>query len=156
MKDNLLRKEIILMTIYKSAEDLIRYALGILLIVFNFSLQKATFGIFRGEIRRETTGFWFNFFLNHTRQPPLYLAKILAVALIVFSLLEISFLIGLLLRRKWGAIGFFCMQFLWVPVDLLIISRFLLFSKIITIIIEVVIVYFMIKLLISPKGYFRK
>jgi len=83
-------------------------------------------------------------------------AHILALLLIIFAFLEIIFLIGLILRKKWGGIGFFCMQFVWVPVDLMIISKFLLFSKVITIILDLVIIWFMIRLLISPKGYFKK
>jgi len=156
MNNKLVRKEIILMTIYKTFDDIIRYSFGLLLILFNFSLQKATFGVFKKEIDEGSTGFWFMLILNHTRAPPIYLAKILTVALIVFSLLELFFLIGLLLRRKWGAIGFFCIQFVWVPIDLLIVSKFILLSNIITILIELVIISFMIRLIISPKGYFKK
>ena len=156
MNNNLLRKEIIVIIIYKSIEDFFRYAFGILLIVFNFSLQQLTFNLFKKELAEDHFVFFFRLVVNHTQQPPIYLVKILAVLLILFSLLEISFLIGLLLRRKWGAIGLFCMQFLWMPVDFLIISKFLLFSKVITIILEGVIIGFIVKLLISPKGYFKK
>ena len=156
MNNNLIRKEIILLTIYKSLDNILRYSFGLLLIIFNFSLQNATFSLFKKEIAENPPDFLFALVVNHTRQPPIYLAKILAVALIVFSLLELYFLIGLLLRRKWGAIGFFCMQFLWVPVDLLIISKFLLFSRVVTVILWVLIISFMIRLLVSPKGYFKK
>ena len=156
MNNNLLRKEIIVIIIYKSIEDFFRYAFGILLIVFNFSLQQLTFNLFKKELAEDHFVFFFRLVVNHTQQPPIYLVKILAVLLILFSLLEISFLIGLLLRRKWGAIGFFCMQFLWVPVDLLIISKFLLFSRVVTVILWVLIISFMIRLLVSPKGYFKK
>jgi len=156
MNSSLIRKEVIIITIYKSAEDFIRYLFGVLLIVFNFNLFKLTFNIFKKELAEDPNDFWFNLVIRHTQQPPIYIAKILAILLIFFSLLEISFLIGLILRRKWGGIGFFIMQFLWVPLDLLIISRFLLFSKIITITLEIIIIGFMIRLLISPKGYFKK
>jgi len=154
--NNLLRKEIIIITIYKSVEDAFRYALGILLILFNFSLRDLTFNFFKKELAEDPFDFLFRLVVSHTRQPSIYLVKILAFLLILFSLLELSFLIGLLLRRKWGAIGFFCMQFLWVPVDLLIISKFLSFSKVITIILEIIIIGFIVRLLISPKGYFKK
>jgi hypothetical protein len=153
MNNSLLRKEIIIISIYKSIEDSLRYTFGILLIIFNFNLYNLTFNLFKRELAEDPSDFFFRLIVNHTRQPPIYLAKILAIVLILFSLLEISFLIGLILRRKWGAIGFFCMQFLWAPVDLLIISKFLLFSKIITIIFELIIIA---RLLISPRGYFKK
>ncbi len=153
---NLLRKEIIIVAIYKSIEDIMRYALGILLIIFNFNLQNLVSNLLGRESAGKISTFFFELVIDHTREPPIYLLKILAVSLILFSLLELSFLIGLLLRRKWGAIGFFCMQFAWVPVDLLIISKCFLFSKVITIIVELIILGFIIKLLISPKGYFKK
>ena len=156
MNNSHLRKEIIIITIYKSVEDAFRYALGILLILFNFSLRDLTFNFFKKELAEDPFDFLFRLVVSHTRQPSIYLVKILAFLLILFSLLELSFLIGLLLRRKWGAIGFFCMQFLWVPVDLLIISKFLSFSKVITIILEIIIIGFIVRLLISPKGYFKK
>jgi len=156
MNSSLIRKEVIIITIYKSADDFLRYFFGVLLILFNFNLSKLTFNLFKKELAEDPNDFWFNLVIRHTQQPPIYVAKILAFLLIFFSLLEISFLIGLILRKRWGGIGFFIMQFLWVPIDLLIISRFLLFSKIITITMEVIIIGFIIRLLISPKGYFKK
>lgn len=156
MNGSLIRKEVIIMTLYKSADDFLRYSFGVLLIIFNFNLSKLTFNLFKRELAEDPNDFWFNLVIRHTQQPPIYVAKILAVLLIFFSLLELSFLIGLILRRRWAGVGFFVMQFLWVPIDLLIVSRFLLFSKIITITLEVIIIGFMIKLLISPKGYFKK
>jgi len=156
MNNSLVKKEIIIIAIYKSIEDFLRYLFGILLILFNFNIYQLTFNLFKKELAEDPNDFFFNLIVNHTQQPPLYLAKILAVVLIFFSLLEISFLIGLIFRKKWGAIGFFCMQFLWVPIDLLVVSKFLLFSRVITIVLEVVIIGFMIKLLTSPKGYFKK
>ncbi len=155
--ERIVRKEIIGgIAIYKFVEDFIRYLLGVFLVIFNFSLNKITLYFFRKELIQDPNDFFFNFITAHIRQVSIPLTKFLAIFLIIFSLLEISFLIGLLFRKKWGAIGFFIMQFLWVPIDLLIVSRFLLFSKIITITLEVIIVWFMIRLLTSPKGYFKR
>ncbi len=156
MNNNIIKKEVILITIYKSVEDFLRYLLGIFLILFGFNLSQLTFSLFSKELAEDPNDFFSNLVINHTQQPSLFITKILVIALILFSLLEISFMIGLILRRKWGGIGFFCMQFLWVPVDLLIVSKFLLFPRIVTIILQVIIIGFMIKLLISPKGYFKK
>ncbi len=156
MNGNVFRKEILAITIYKTLEDSVRYTFGILLILFNFSINNITFSFFKKELIEDPNDALFMWITNHTRQSPMYLAKILAAALIVFSIVEIFFLIGLILRRKWGAIGFFCMQFAWIPIDIMIISKFLLFSKVVTIILWVAIIFFMIRLLVSPKGYFKK
>jgi len=156
MNSNVFKKEILAISIYKILEDSIRYTFGLLLIVSNFSVNNLTFNLFKKELIEDPNDALFMWVTAHIRQSPMYLAKILAVALILFSIIEIFFLIGLILRRKWGAIGFFCMQFAWVPIDIMIISKFLLFSKVITIILWVAIIVFMIRLLVSPKGYFKK
>ncbi len=156
MKKNLIRKEVILIAIYKSIEDFIRYAFGVLLIAFNFNLSQLTLYLFKKELAHDPNDFLFNLIIQHTQQPSMYVARTLSILLIFFSLLEISFLIALILRRKWGAIGFFIMQFAWVPIDIILVSKLFLFSKIVTITLEVVIIGFMIRLLVSPKGYFKK
>jgi len=156
MNGNVFRKEILAISIYKILEDSIRYTFGILLIIFNFSINNLTFNLFKKELAEDPNDAVFAWVTAHIRQSPMYLAKILVIALIAFSIIEIFFLIGLVLRRKWGAIGFFCMQFLWVPIDIMIISKFLLFSRVVTIILWAAIIFFMIRLLVSPKGYFKK
>jgi uncharacterized membrane protein (DUF2068 family) len=148
--------EIIFITIYKLIDDILRFFLGILLILFNFDLHNAILYFFKNEIVKDPNDLFFHFLMRHVRENSINFAQILALLLIIFAFLEIIFLIGLILRKKWGGIGFFCMQFVWVPVDLMIISKFLLFSKVITIILDLVIIWFMIRLLISPKGYFKK
>ena len=152
----IVRKEIIFITIYKFSEDILRFFLGVLLILFNFDLHNAILYFFRNEIVKDPSDFLFHFLMGHIRVNSVNLAQILAFFLIIFAFLEIIFLIGLVLRKKWGGVGFFCMQFVWIPVDLLIISKFLLFSKVITIILDLIILGFMVKILISPKGYFKK
>lgn len=156
MDNGIIRKEIILIAIYKSVEDIFRFFLGALLVFFNFDLHNAILYFFRNELTKDPDDLFFGFLMRHVQENSVHFAQLLAVALMVFSFVEIIFLIGLLSRKKWAGIGFFCMQFLWVPVDLLIISKFLLFSKIFTFIFDVIIVWFMIKILISPKGYFKK
>jgi hypothetical protein len=151
-----IRKEVLFITIYKFSEDIMRFFLGALLILFNFDLHNAILYFFRNEIVRDPDDFLFRFLMGHVRVNSADLAHILALLLIVFALLEVIFLIGLVLRKKWGGIGFFCMQFVWVPVDLLIISKFLLFSRVVTIVLDLIILGFMIKLLVSPEQYFKK
>lgn len=142
-------------SIYKFIDDLSRCFLGLLLIIFNFDLRKLTEFLSR-KVTENHLEMFFNFLTGHIRPIALHISQFLAVSLIFLSVLEVSFLIGLLSRKKWGAIGLFCMQFVWVPIDLLIVSRLFLFSKIIMVILWVIILGFMIKLLISPKGYFKK
>ncbi len=153
---SIIRKEVMTIAIYKFIEDFIRYILGIFLIISNFDLHKLLLYIFRKELTDNASNSFFTFAMNHMQQTPTALSKFLAIFLIFFSLLEISFLIGFIFRKKWGGIGFFLMQFLWIPVDLLIISKVLLFSKIITLLLEAIIIWFMIRLFLSPQKYFKK
>jgi len=142
-------------SIYKFLDDLFRFFLGTLLIIFNFDLRELTEFLSR-KVTENHLEIFFNFLTGHIRDTPLHISQFLSLSLIAFSILEVIFLISLLSRKRWGAIGLFCMQFVWVPIDLLIISKLFLLSKIITGVLWAIILGFMIKLLISPKGYFKK
>ena len=96
------------------------------------------------------------FLTIHIRDASSGLTCILAIALIVLSLADIIFIIALIYRRKWGAIGFFIISILWIPVEILFVSKFLVIPKTLSLIIELIIIYFLYKLITHPHGYFKK
>lgn len=156
MSSKVIQKDMIVgISIYKFFDDLIRCFLGLLLVIFNFDLRELTEFLSR-KVTENHLEILFNFLNGHIRPIALHTSQFLAISLILLSVSEVLFLTGLLARKKWGAIGMFIMQFVWVPIDLLIVSKLFLFSKIIMVTLWLIILGFMIKLLISPKGYFKK
>ena len=151
------RKIIIwIISIYKILASLLRVLAGSILLYFSCSIEQASLFLFRKELLEDPADFLFRFLTGHIMQASTSLTCILASALIVLSLADIFFIIALLYRRRWGAIGFFIVSILWVPIEILFVSRFLVIPKTLALIIDFIIIYFLYKLITHPKGYFVK
>jgi len=60
--------EIIFITIYKLIDDILRFFLGILLILFNFDLHNAILYFFKNEIVKDPNDLFFHFLMRHVRE----------------------------------------------------------------------------------------
>ncbi len=143
-----------LISAYKLLGAFIRILIGILILYFG-SIPKLIQFIFKGEIIEDPTDIFSGFLLSHIAQNSASLTYILALSLIIFSLLEIVFAIGLLLRKKWGAMGLFIISILWLPVEILFISRFLLTPRTISIILDTIILILLFQMIAHSKKYFK-
>jgi uncharacterized membrane protein (DUF2068 family) len=92
-------------------------------------------------------------YLNET---PDYLTLMLIIPLLVLSAAEIFLVIGLIKRQRWSAIGLFITSILWIPLEILFISKFLIASKIVTISLDLIIMYLLYRLLRNSHHYFKE
>lgn len=141
---------VILLSIYKVIINFARLALGIAIVVFSFSYTGFILAN-KNLIQRNNIVYAI---ARHIDFPSPGLAKILAFSLIILSLVELVFLIALILRKKWGAIGLFIMAIAWIPIELLFISKFLIVSRIISLAINLIIIFFLYRLITKSK-YFK-
>jgi uncharacterized membrane protein len=144
-----------LISLYKLLGAIIRVCIGILILYFSGDIKEIIGFIFKREILEDQTDFIFSYLLNHIAQPSAYLAYVLAFSLIIFSLLEIVFAIGLLLRKEWGAVGLFIISVLWIPIEILFISKFLLTPKTISLVLDVIILVLLFKMITHSRRYFK-
>jgi len=155
MNPDIRKDEIIAVSIYKFAINSLRILLA--LVIFNFScdIVKLTNYVCSSRFLKPE-GFITDFLGNHIfpASPPLVF--FLASVLLLFSLSELVFVVALLFRKRWGAIGFFIISILWIPVELLLISKFLLVPKLITLLIDILIIGFLFYILRKPNHYFRE
>lgn len=132
---------------YKILVNSLRIILGTLIIYFRGNIRQLVLFVFKNEIKHEPGDFLFNFVYVHLKNQTPQLAILLALMLIIFSILEIIFSISLLYRKKSGAIGLFVTSFLWIPVEILFVSRFLFIHKIVAIIIDAIILLALFKII---------
>jgi uncharacterized membrane protein len=151
-----IRTKILLVSAYKTITNLVRIILGLTIIYFGFDIHRALRSLFSREIQVDPKDFIFSYLIGHINDVSYYLAAILAFSLIILSLAEIFFIIQLLRRKKWGAIGFLVISILWIPVELLFVSKFILVPRTITLIIEIIIIIFLFRIIRNSHGYFKK
>lgn len=150
---NSIKIEVFGISIYKFVINCIRILLGSAILLFGLDLQNVIHYLFlqkglpiNGMLEKLFMSFYF---------PSKSLTLILALSLIIFSLIELVFIIAMLYRRKWGAIGIFALGIVWTLIEILFVSKFLLTSKILSMVINVIILYLLYKI-ITSHGYFKK
>jgi uncharacterized membrane protein len=151
-----IRTKVLLVSVYKAVTNLIRIILGLTIIYFGFDIHRALKSIFAREIQMDPKDFLFSYLIGHIKDVSYYLPAILAFSLLILSLAEIFFIIQLLRRKRWGAIGFLAVSILWIPIELLFVSKFVLISRTISFIIEALIIIFLFNILRNSHGYFEK
>lgn len=142
-----------ILSVYKILMNLARITIGIAIFIFSCSYSK--FIWFLIEHNLVPDNHLVNNVLRCIEFPSHRLAYFLALCLIVFSLIELVFIVSLLLRKKWGAVGMFILAIVWTFVEILFVSKFLVTSKLIATAINIVIMYFLYRLLTNPQGYFK-
>jgi len=144
-----------IISIYKLAAASIRILIGILILQFGCNLHNLIRSVLRKELIENPNDLTYSFLLGHINQPSIFLTCILALSLIIFSILEIIFAINLLYQKKSGAIGLFIITLLWIPIEILFISKFLLAPKAISITLDIIILIALFKIMTHPKFYFK-
>jgi hypothetical protein len=139
-----------LISIYKITISLIRIILGFIIIYFGFDLHKTiTFLFGRGFLGFEKI--LLNLIIIHQEHINIVFTIILAISIISISILDIIFSIALVKVKKFGAIGLLITSILWIPVEILFVSKFLATPKIITILINLIIIITLIKIIFPKK-----
>jgi len=139
---------------YKLLGAFIRTLIGASILYFG-NIPKVVNFIFRKEVLEDPNDLLFGFLIGHINQTTIMLTLILASSLIIFSILEILFVTGLLFRKKWGAVGLFIISLLWLPVEILFISRFLLAPRTINIILDIIILILLFQMITHSRKYFK-
>lgn len=145
---------ILIISAYKTLGALTRTLIGILILYFGDIISLVNF-VFKKEVLEDPNDLFYSFLLGHINQPSTLLALILAFSMIIFSVLEITFVTGLLLRKKWGAMGLFIISILWIPVEILFISKFLLGPRIIGVILDIMILILLFQMIMHSRKYFK-
>lgn len=140
---------------YKTLGGIARLSIGILILYFGDILNLVNFA-FKKEILEDPNDLFYSFLLGRINQPSVFLTYILALSMIIFSLLEIIFAINLFLQKKSGAIGLFIISILWLPIEILFISKFLLAPRMINILFEVIILILLFQMITHSKKFFKK
>lgn len=139
---------------YKIVISFVRFFLGLMIILLGYNLKLGIDSLFNHP--HEHTRTLFYYLSYHIIQAPEVLTAILAFSLITISLLEIVFGAGIILRKRWGAIGIFWTCLAWVPVEILFISKFWLIPKFLGFVIDILILVALFHLLTKSRDYFKK
>ena len=133
--------------IYKIITNLFRLILGIIIFSFKGDLSQLLSSLFSKELTEDANDFLFNFISVHLNIPSTKLVLLLAFILVLFSSLEIIFAVTLFFRQRIGAIGLFVISLLWIPFEILFISKFLIFHKITTLILDIIVLVILFKII---------
>lgn len=144
MKNNYLIKFI---TVYKLLINILRIITGFLIFYFKGNIDNLIFVLFRERIREDPKDILYHFLSYHITNPSKELALTLASALIVISFIEIFLTIGLFYKNKKSAIGLFIISLFWIPFEILFVSKFLFINKILTIILDIIILLALLKII---------
>ena len=149
MRNEIIAKAI---SVYKLSINILRIILGALIIKFNFDIPIGINTI--TELSKYHPVI--TYLGGCIKGSSFLLTLILTLTLIIFSIMDLIFILGLINRKRWGAIGLFINSFLWIPVEILFISKFLVAPELIMIILNIIIIYALYHLLKSSKHYFKK
>ncbi|MCX6748515.1 MAG: DUF2127 domain-containing protein [Candidatus Pacearchaeota archaeon] len=141
---------------YKLAINTLRVIFGLMIFSFSCNSQRVLERLTSRELAEDPNGFFANYFIGHINTPLLFLTCSLASILVVFSTLEIIFLIAVFRRKYWGALGFFIVSLIWLPVEILFISKFLLMPRLINLLINLIILGIFLKVILDRKKYFKR
>jgi hypothetical protein len=146
--------EVLVLSIYKIILSTLRIILGFIIIFLGFNLNRVINFLFHESVERKQI--LSNFLIYHINPTNIYLTAILAISLIILSTLEIIFSVLLLKRKEIGAAGLIVLTFLWIFLEILFISKFLLIHKTSILIINIIIILFLFRLILKHKSYFKK
>jgi len=147
------KKIIGVVSFYKISINMIRIILGIIILYSHLDLHKAIRII--GEHDLLNRNFILDFLSRSVGITPIILNFILAIILIVFSILEIIFILSMLFRHRWGAVGLFITCIIWTLTEFLFVSKFLITSKLTAILINFVILYLLYNIIRTHDHYFK-
>jgi hypothetical protein len=137
-----------LISVYKIIASVFRIFLGVFVLEFGWS----PYFFIPNRITRLDPQFFSNYIFSHFNtniQNELIL--IFALSLIIISIAEIIFGVILYMKSRAGAIGLFATSILWVPIEILFISKFLVIQRTLMIILDILILAGLIEIIISRK-----
>lgn len=149
------KSEITALVIYKLFVNFLRISLSIIILSFGLNLDRITRFFFGSHIIYNPDHKIINYLVELVHFPSRTLTLILALSVLTISVIELLFVFGLALRRRWAAVGLLVIAILWIPVELLFISKFLTVSKLISLVIDFIIIFFLARLLVNSHGYFK-
>ncbi len=141
---------------YKLIINTIRIIFGLLIFAFGCDSRRVLELLTSHEIAEDSSSFTSHFLINHINPASVIPTCSLALALVIISLLEIVFLVAIFRRKYYGAVGFFIVSLLWIPLEMFFISKFLLVSRLISLLINLVIILFFLKIILSHDKYFKR
>jgi hypothetical protein len=145
---------VIIISVYKFLINLARIIAGSIILIAGGKFSNiAEFLLNTGIIAKSDI---IKFLASHLTFPSQRLTIIFAATLVLLSYIEILFVLALLSRRRFGAVGIIILSVIWTLMEIVFISRFIIASELIIFLINLVIVFMLIRLLIKPHGYFRK
>jgi hypothetical protein len=148
------KKIIAAISAYKIFINILRIFAGLIIIHFGSDIHRAIrFLTERDFMERNLI---LNFLAANIKDTSGILTLILALILIIFSVLELVFIFALIFRKRWGAIGLFATLIVWIFTELLFVSKFLALSKLVSIAVNLVILYLLYNLLKTHGHYFKK
>ena len=151
MKDKSL---LIGISIYKTIVNVFRIILGIFIIVFGFNMRSIINLLLERDLSENYRGWMVSYLGLHLKEASHFYTIILALSLIILSLIELYFVYGTAKGKVWGIKGLIVTSILWVPVEFLFISKFLVTRKTIGFIINLIVLGLLIKTLRNYHGPF--
>jgi len=148
--NSLLKKEVLLVIVYKYIVNTLGFILGVILLCFRGDLI-ALSRLFDGEhIAQLLINMDLRYYRFHMKEIDALLIGF-GILLVIFALLELVCTTALLYRKKWGAIGLIVVSALWLLIDIFFIIKIFTFTKFVFIIINILIIVFLVKLVHQLK-----
>ena len=132
---------------YKVAINIARIIIGSLILFFGANIKEAAFQLWGNTFARDTLSLFLVYITRNIKDTPTYLTIMLALALIIFSLIELFFIVKLIMHRRVGAIGLLILSVLWTFVEILFVSRFLAIHFFTGMLINLAIILLLLKIL---------
>lgn len=140
------------LSVYKLLINFARIIVGILIFIFGCSYTN--FILFLADKNIIQSSDILYYVLSLIDFPSQAMASFLGVCLIGLSIIEIVFVIALLYRKRWGALGIFSLAIVWTFIEIIFVSKFMVTSKMIAMGINILIIFFLYRL-ITKSNYFK-
>ena len=142
---------------YKVLISLLKIFLASVVIYFHGSLIGAFSFIANHRIRYGVDDFfiipndWARYLIENTHLITYFVAS----AIIILSLFEIYFSLLILMKKPLGEQGLFYTSIVWVPFEILLVSKFLLFHRGLLFFINLMIIFLLYKIILARKKHLR-
>ncbi len=142
-----------LISIYKIAINSLRIITGVLIFYFRGNIKNMMLSLFNIEVSEDSKDTIYNYLSLHISNPTIQLALLLGYILIIFSIFEMILSIRLLFNKKNSSLWLFVTSIIWIPVELLFISKFLFIHKTTAIILDALVLLALFKIIMA---YYKK
>jgi len=140
-------------SLYKVAINFIRIFLGVVILSLHSDIQKSIEFLSKYDLMDRN--FILIFFSNYIKETSHILTSLLAWTLVIFSVLELIFIFMMAYKNRIGAIGLFITTIIWILTELLFVSKFIVSSKTMIILINLIILFLLYQIIRSHDNYFK-